>query len=212
MFGFVIELIQSVCLIVAAAIILITALGILRLDDDMEKVIYVRIHMLGMVDIACVLAMIGLGQFLLAGIYFVLAPFVAHAMANAYYYGEDDRKYENNDELTGRINDTIYTELALNKSTTIDAEFKSTFESSVGSGSEFSIDSDGNSADKSVIKSDVISYTKSEEFKGDISDKLDVVIKEVSTDDIENSSLTRDKDTDNNKSDNKDDDGGEKHD
>lgn len=195
MFNFIIELIQSFCLIVAAIIIIITAIGILRLDDDMEKVIYVRIHMLGMVDIACVLAMIGLGQFLLAGIYFVLAPFVAHAMANAYYYGEDDRKYETNDELTGRIDDNIHNELAINENTTIDAEFKSTLDSNVdGSGSE------------QDVKSSTVSYSKTSESKGNISTKLDVVIKEISTDDIENSSLNTDKNV--NKSDN----GGKKHD
>lgn len=171
MLGFAIEIIQSICLIIAAIIILITAFGILRLDDGMEKVIYVRIHMLGMVDIACVLAMIGLGQYLLAGLYFILAPFVAHAMANAYYFGEDDRKYETNDELTGRVNDNLYTELALNNNTKIDAEFKS----------------------------NIVSYTKSEEFKGLISDKRDVVIKEVTTDDIENSNLSKYKDNKYNK-------------
>jgi len=212
--NFVVELIQSICLIVAAIIILITALGILRLDDDMEKVIYVRIHMLGMVDIACVLAIIGLGQYLVAAIYFVLAPFVAHALANAYYHSEDDRKYETNDELTGRINDAIYTELALNKDTTIDAKFKSTFEFGINSSNEFDNESNDSSTDNSIIKSNVISYTQSEESKGDISDKLDVVIKEVSTDDIENSNLIKDKDTGDNKSnnENEDDDGGEKHD
>lgn len=195
MLNFAIEIIQSICLIVAAIIIVITALGILRLDDDMDKVIYVRIHMLGMVDIACVLAMIGLGQFLLAGIYFILAPFVAHAMANAYYYGEDDRKYETSDELTGRIDDNIRNELAINDNTTIDAEFKSKFEANV----------DGSDTELNV-KSGTISYSKITESKGTISSKLDVVIKEISTDDLENSSLNTDKNL--NKSDN----GGDGHD
>lgn len=184
MLGFAIEIIQSICLIVAAIIILITAFGILRLDDDMEKVIYVRIHMLGMVDIACVLAMIGLGQYLLAGVYFILAPFVAHAMANAYYYGEDDRKYETNNELTGRVNDTIYTKLALNKITTDDA------------GNEF--------------KSNLVSYTKSEKPKSTFFNKLDVLINKITTDDIENINLSKDKYNMDNV--NKDEEGGEMHD
>jgi energy-converting hydrogenase B subunit C len=81
---------------------MITVIGILRLNDDVDKVVYVRIHLLGIVDIAGVLAMIGLNQPLLACIYFILAPIVAHAMANAYYYGEDDRGYESdlNDGVT----------------------------------------------------------------------------------------------------------------
>jgi len=188
-------------LIAAAVILLIVALGILRLDDDMDKVIYVRIHMLGMADIALVLAMIGLGQFLLAGIYFVLAPFVVHAMANAYYYGEDERKYETSDELIGRIDDNIHNKLALDENTTIDAEFKSNFESNMESSvrynsrsnSELDVGSSDNSGAKSVFESDVVSYTKSEESRGTISNKLDIVIKEVSTDDIENSSLNKDR-------------------
>jgi len=183
------------------------ALGILRLDDDMDKVIYVRIHMLGMADIALVLAMIGLGQFLLAAVYFVLAPFVVHAMANAYYHSEDERKYENSDELTGRIEDNIHNKLALDENTTFDVEFKSKFESNMessveynsgynkgsssGSNSESDVGSSDNSDTKSIFESDIVSYTKSEEFKGTISDKLDIVIKEVSTDDIENSSLNK---------------------
>ena len=193
MVNFVVELIQSIFLIVAAIILIIVALGILRLDDDMDKVIYARIHMLGMADIALVLAMIGLGQFLLAAVYFVLAPFVVHAMANAYYYGEDERKYETSDEITGRIDDNVHNKLTLDKNTTIDDKFKFNFESN--------------------LESDIVSYTKTEESKGIISDKLgvvikevsteksksivsdklDVVIKEVSTDDIENSSLNKDK-------------------
>lgn len=195
MLNFAIELIQSICLIVASIIIVITAIGILRLDDDIDKVIYARIHMLGMVDIACVLAMIGLGQFLLAGIYFVLAPFVAHAMANAYYYGEDTREYENSDEITGRIEDNLRNELAINNNTTIDSEFKSKFEANI------------NEYDEININSSDVSYSKITESKGIISGKLDVVIKEISTDDLENSSLNKSEENSN-----KFDNGGEEHD
>lgn len=156
MINFIVELIQSTCLIIAAILILITTIGILRLNDNMDKVIYVRIHMLGMVDIACVLAMIGLGQFLLAGIYLVLAPFVAHSMANAYYFSEDKCKYETTDKLIGRIDDSTHNKLAINKNTITDTEFKYNFEND-----EIESSKDG------------------------------VVIKEVSTDYIENSNLNQ---------------------
>jgi energy-converting hydrogenase B subunit C len=86
----IIEIIKSICLIVSAVLIFIAAIGILRLDDDKDKIIYVRIQILGVMDIAGVLAMIGLNQIFLAGIYFILAPILAHAMANAYYYGEEN--------------------------------------------------------------------------------------------------------------------------
>ena len=59
---------------------------------------------MGVFDIACVLAMIGLGQYLLAGIYFVLAPFIAHAIANAYWKKEDR---ENNLDLENVEQDVV---------------------------------------------------------------------------------------------------------
>ncbi|MDR0900536.1 MAG: hypothetical protein LBM26_02655 [Methanobrevibacter sp.] len=155
-----IEIIRSIFLIVAAVIILITAYGILKLGDDMKKVIYVRIHMLGMVDIACVLALIGLNEILLAGIYFILAPFVAHAMANAYYHGEDphnyseiaDEKYNEENKNNSINNNTIIS----NNSLTEDSELK--------------ILNDFNKKGKEAL------------------DKENIAIKEVTTDDIEISS------------------------
>ena len=94
----IIEIIRSIILIISAILIVTVAIGILRLKDEMDKVIYVRLHMLGVMDIASVLALIGLNQPLLAGIYFVLAPFLSHSMANAYYYGEYEHKSENMDK------------------------------------------------------------------------------------------------------------------
>ncbi|KZX13995.1 hypothetical protein [Methanobrevibacter filiformis] len=88
----IIEIIRAICLLISAALIIITAIGILRLDDDKYRIIYAKIHILGIMDIAGVLALIAMDQILLGAIYFVLAPIVAHAMANAYYYGEEDRK------------------------------------------------------------------------------------------------------------------------
>ena len=74
-----IEYIQSALLIIAAILTIISAIGLISLDKNTKNVVYARIHIVGVFDIACVLAMIGLGQYLLAGIYFVLAPFIAHA-------------------------------------------------------------------------------------------------------------------------------------
>jgi len=90
----VIELIRAICLLISAALIIITAIGILRLDDDMDGVIYVRINLLGVMDMAGVLALIALDQILLGAIYFVLTPILAYTLANAYYYGEDDKKFK----------------------------------------------------------------------------------------------------------------------
>jgi energy-converting hydrogenase B subunit C len=70
--------------------------GLLTLNNNTKNLVYARIHIVGLFDIACILAMIGLGQYLLAGIYFILAPFTAHAIANAYWKNEDR---ENNMDL-----------------------------------------------------------------------------------------------------------------
>ncbi len=85
-----IGLIQSVLLIVSGILVLIASVGILNIDKDLPNVVYGRIHILGIVDIAGIIAFIALGQPLFALIYIFLAPFLAHAMANAYFYGEDN--------------------------------------------------------------------------------------------------------------------------
>ena len=56
----------------------------------MPNVVYARIHVLGMIDVAGIVVFLALGQYLFAVLYLVLAPFLAHAMANAYFYGEDE--------------------------------------------------------------------------------------------------------------------------
>ena len=91
-----IEYIQSVLLIIAAILTIISAIGILSLGKDTKNVVYARIHIVGIFDVACIIAMIAIGQYLLAGIYFILAPFIAHAIANAYWKKEDR---ENNLDL-----------------------------------------------------------------------------------------------------------------
>ena len=92
----VIEYIQSALLLIAAFFIIVSAIGLLSLGNNINNKVYGRIHIVGLFDIACIIAMIGLGQYLLAGIYFILAPFTAHAIANAYWKSEDR---ENNVDL-----------------------------------------------------------------------------------------------------------------
>ena len=91
-----IEYIQSVLLIVAAFFMIIAAVGLVTLNKNTKNLVYARIHIVGLFDIACIVAMIGLEQYLLAGIYLILAPFIAHAIANAYWKKEDR---ENNMDL-----------------------------------------------------------------------------------------------------------------
>lgn len=86
-----ISLIKSILLIISAVLVILGAIGILRYKDDLERVMYARIHILGVADMACILALLVLGEYLLAAAYFVLAPFNSHAIANAYYYGEEKK-------------------------------------------------------------------------------------------------------------------------
>ena len=85
----IVEYIQSALLLIAAFLVIVSAVGFISLSKDMKNVVYARIHIVGIFDIACIIAMIGLGQYLLAVIYFILAPFTAHAIANAFYKSED---------------------------------------------------------------------------------------------------------------------------
>ena len=91
-----IEYVQSILLIISAFLMIISAIGLISLSKDTKNIVYARIHIVGIFDVACIIAMIGIGQFLLAGIYFILSPFIAHAIANAYWKKEDR---ENNLEL-----------------------------------------------------------------------------------------------------------------
>ncbi len=85
----IITLIRSAVMIIAAILIVLTAIGLLRYKDDKDKIIYARLHMLGVADMACVAALFALYSPYLALIYLFLTPFASHAIANAYYYGEE---------------------------------------------------------------------------------------------------------------------------
>jgi energy-converting hydrogenase B subunit C len=85
----IITLIRSAVMIIAAVLIVLTAFGLIRYKDDKEKILYARVHMLGVTDMACIVALLALYQPFLAVAYLFLTPFASHAIANAYYYGEE---------------------------------------------------------------------------------------------------------------------------
>ncbi len=87
----IITLIQSAILIIVAILVLLSAYGILRYGDKIENIIFARIHILGVTDTALIIALLALNEPLLAVAYFILAPFAAHAIANGYYYGEEEQ-------------------------------------------------------------------------------------------------------------------------
>jgi energy-converting hydrogenase B subunit C len=83
--------IKSAILIIVAFLVLLAAYGILRFNDNIDNIIYARIHILGVADIALILALFVLNEPLMAAAYFILAPFAAHAVANGYFYGEEEQ-------------------------------------------------------------------------------------------------------------------------
>jgi len=85
----IITIIKSILLIISGCFVLLAALGILRFKDNIPRVVYARVHILGVADSACILALLLLGEPFLAGAYFILTPFASHAIANGFYYGED---------------------------------------------------------------------------------------------------------------------------
>ena len=95
-----IEYIRSALLLISAFLIIIAAVGLVSLSKNTKNIVYGRIHIVGVFDIACILTMLAIGQYLLAGIYFILAPFTAHAIANAYWKKEDK---ENNMDLNNVV-------------------------------------------------------------------------------------------------------------
>ena len=99
-----ISLIQSILLIISALLIIIAAVGVLKIDRNLDNVVYARIHILGIVDVAGIIAFIALGQPLFALIYLFLAPLLAHALANAYFHSEDTL---NNPVLNPNIDETL---------------------------------------------------------------------------------------------------------
>ena len=106
MFGIdpgIINMIQSILLVISALLILIAVVGVLRIDRNLDNVVYARIHILGIVDVAGIIAFLALGQPLFALIYLFLAPLLAHALANAYFHSEDTI---NNPVLNPNLEDT----------------------------------------------------------------------------------------------------------
>ncbi|MDO5851752.1 MAG: cation:proton antiporter [Methanobacteriaceae archaeon] len=81
--------ISAIILILCGIFALIASYGILKTKDDMDNIVFGRIQILGIVDIISVVALICLGQPLYAILYFILAPFAAHAIANGHFYGEN---------------------------------------------------------------------------------------------------------------------------
>ncbi|ABO34830.1 membrane-bound hydrogenase subunit ehbC [Methanococcus maripaludis C5] len=78
---------DDIVLIIASIGILLASFR-LWVEKDREKMVYARLHITGVIDIACIVILLVFRQYLLALTYLVLVPFSAHAIANADYFDE----------------------------------------------------------------------------------------------------------------------------
>jgi len=89
-----VELIQAIVMIVGSILILFACLGLWRFKDDLENVLYARIHIVGIVDVTCIGILLVLGYPLVALTYFILMPVAGHAIANARYHMVKEEREE----------------------------------------------------------------------------------------------------------------------
>ena len=88
---------EAVVFIIAAIGIFLACVGLWRHGEKLEHILYARIHMAGVIDIACIIAMLFISisssvyeqdhwLYILPIAYFMLMPVANHAVANARYY------------------------------------------------------------------------------------------------------------------------------
>ncbi|MFH1403593.1 MAG: cation:proton antiporter [Candidatus Altiarchaeota archaeon] len=77
----------DVVLIACGMGVLIGSVGLIRFGER-RNIEYARLHIAGVVDVACIIAMASMGYYLIALSYLLLAPIVAHAVANTRYHRE----------------------------------------------------------------------------------------------------------------------------
>jgi len=69
--------------------VLIASVGITRFGER-KNIIYARLHIAGVFDVACMTAMLAAGQPLVAIAYFILTPLVVHSVANARHHRREN--------------------------------------------------------------------------------------------------------------------------
>lgn len=71
-------------------LVLCASLGLARFGER-TNIVYARVHLAGVVDVACILLVLVMGQPLVALVYLLLMPLSAHAIANAHFHGGEGR-------------------------------------------------------------------------------------------------------------------------
>ncbi|MBN1786329.1 MAG: monovalent cation/H(+) antiporter subunit G [Candidatus Methanofastidiosa archaeon] len=83
------NIVQAVIFIIAGALVLIASFGLLRFEK-MPNILYARLHIIGVLDSACILTLFAYGKVnlaLIAILYFILTPVAIHSIAKSHYEG-----------------------------------------------------------------------------------------------------------------------------
>jgi len=64
----------------------------LIIHGERKNIVYARLHIAGVIDIACIMMVLWMGYPLVGLAYLVLTPLSAHAIANAHDISEGDGK------------------------------------------------------------------------------------------------------------------------
>jgi energy-converting hydrogenase B subunit C len=80
---------QPIIFIICGLLVLVASFGLLRFEK-MPHILYARLHIIGVIDFGCSLALVALGQLnvaLVAVLYFILTPVAIHSIAKSQYEG-----------------------------------------------------------------------------------------------------------------------------
>ncbi len=88
------ELLQGLVLIVASVLIFFACIGLWRFKDNVNNILYGRIHIVGVVDVTCMAILLVLGYPLVALTYFILMPVAGHTIANARHFMVEEERAE----------------------------------------------------------------------------------------------------------------------
>lgn len=89
------NMIQAAIFILCGIFVLISSFGLMRFEK-MPHILYARLHIIGVLDSACILSLIALGRLniaLVAILYFILTPVAIHSIAKSHYEGGSGDDY-----------------------------------------------------------------------------------------------------------------------
>ncbi len=89
-----VSMVQGTVMVVGSILIMVACVGLWRFKDDVENVLYARIHIIGVVDVSCIAILLVLDYPLVALTYFLLMPVAGHSIANARYHMAKEAREE----------------------------------------------------------------------------------------------------------------------